>query len=57
MAKKVCFCAEHLQCLTLSIYGRSPIKQLNWLRLQGAADPLPTAVTDRHYINEWVAEQ
>ena len=40
LAKKACFSAEHLRRLTLSTYGRSPIKQLSWLRLQRAAELL-----------------
>lgn len=38
MAQKAFFSAEHLRRLTRQVYGRSPMKQLRWLRMQRAAE-------------------
>jgi len=38
MAQKAFLSAEHLRRLTRQVYGRSPMKQLRWLRMQRAAE-------------------
>jgi AraC-like DNA-binding protein/mannose-6-phosphate isomerase-like protein (cupin superfamily) len=40
MAKKAYLSGEHLRRLTTQTYGRSPMKQLSWLRMQHAAELL-----------------
>jgi AraC-like DNA-binding protein/mannose-6-phosphate isomerase-like protein (cupin superfamily) len=40
MAKKAYLSGEHLRRLTTQTYGRSPMKQLSWLRMQRAAELL-----------------
>ncbi|MFC4992920.1 AraC family transcriptional regulator [Rubritalea tangerina] len=42
MARISCMSAEHLRRLCKSQYGRSPIQQLRWLRMQRAAEMLLT---------------
>lgn len=40
MAQRVFLSAEHLRRLTRQVYGRTPMKQLCWLRMQRAAEYL-----------------
>lgn len=40
IAKKAYLSSEHLRRLTTKTYGRTPMKQLNWLRMQRAAELL-----------------
>ncbi len=40
MAQKAFLSGEHLRRLTTQTYGRSPMKQLSWLRMQRAAELL-----------------
>lgn len=42
MANKACLSGEHLRRLCKAQYGRSPVQQVRWLRMQRAAELLAT---------------